>query len=106
MAKDGVDKTQEEIAEEMAKSLGHSGYLLECILERMDIIEKKLASVDDREEFNSLVDEFNSLRKEAATRRDMLIIHREAIGFRRHRYMDLSYPIPQKKRKKTAHGNE
>jgi len=106
MAKDGVDVTQEEIAEEMAKALGHSGYLLEVILEKMEDLEKRLATTEDVEKYNLIVDEYNALRKDAVTRRDMLIIHREAIGFHKHLHLDESYPIPRKKKKKPVHGND
>lgn len=104
MGKDSVHKTQEEIIEEMAKALGHSGNMLEDVLERLDALEKKLEKTEDVQRYNLLVDEFNELRKQALLRREMLMIHREAIGIRKHRYMDASYPIPQKKRKKPANG--
>jgi hypothetical protein len=100
MGRDSVDKTQEEIVEEIAKSLGHSGDLLEGVLARLDELGTLLAGVEDVDTYNSLVDKFNDLRKEAVTRREMLMIHREAIGLWAHKDIDASYPIPPKKRKK------
>jgi hypothetical protein len=97
---DSVDKTQEEIAEEIAKALGHSGEKLEGVLEKLDALGKKLAGVEDAAGYNALVDRYNDLRKEALTRREMLMIHREAIGLWRHQDLDACYPIPPKKRKK------
>lgn len=104
MERDSVDKTQEEIVEEIAKSLGHSGDLLEGVLAKLGALGEKLAGEEDEERYNALVDQYNDLRKEALTRREMLVIHREAIGLWRHEDLDACYPIPPKKRKK--HSND
>ncbi len=103
MGKDSIDKTQEEIVEEIAKALGHSGYLLEIVLDKMAELEKKMARIEDIERYNILADEFNALRKEAFAKREMLMIHREAIGIRKNMYVDASYQIPPKKKMKKAH---
>lgn len=100
MGKDSVDKTQEEIVEEISKALGNSGYLLENILKELDKLEKSLELVEEVGKYNSLVDTYNTLRKDAVFRKDMLKIHREAVGIREHGYLDEYYPIPPKKRKK------
>jgi hypothetical protein len=101
MVKDGVDKTQEELLEEMAKALGHTGSLLESVLLKLKQVETLMGQATSIEEYNCFVDKFNSLRNLAITRREMLIIHREAIGMRRHTYIDTFYPIPGKKRKRS-----
>jgi len=106
MGKDGIDKTQEEIVEEMAKALGHSGDMLEGVLEQLDALEKKMEKVEDAHVYNLLADEFNEIRKQALLRREMLMIHREAIGVRKHRYLDAYYPIPRKKGKKPTDGKD
>ena len=100
MGKDSVDKTQEEIVEEIAKALGHSGDLLEDVLDRLSTLDKKMDLIRDTERYNKLVDEFNELRKKAVMRRDMLVIHREAIGVWKHGDLDACYPIPKKKKKR------
>ncbi len=100
MGKDSVDKTQEEILEEMAKALGHTGYKLEMVLEELGRISRQLEATADTGEYNALVDAFNTLRKQALMRRDMLMIHREAVGARKHNYLDKYYPIPNKREKK------
>ncbi|HRR21536.1 MAG: hypothetical protein WBL38_00700 [Desulfomonilia bacterium] len=105
MGRDSVDKTQEEIVEEMAKALGHSGDLLESVLEKMNALGKVLEKTADVHVYNTLVDEFNDLRREAMRRKEMLMIHREAIGVRRHRYLDAYYPIPPRKKKKPVSGD-
>ena len=106
MRKESIDKTQEEIIEEMAKALGHSGDMLENVLTRLEALGEELEKTADTHRYNSLVDEFNTLRKEALRRREMLMIHREAIGVRKHRYLDLYYPVPRKKTKKPVNGHD
>lgn len=100
MAKDSVDKTQEEIIEEMAKALGHTGYKLEVVLEEMKKLESKMKALDNVDEYNAMVDDFNTLRRQALNRKEMLMIHREALGVHKHNYIDKYYPIPHKKEKK------
>ena len=101
MAKDSVDKTQEEILEEMAKALGHSGNQLESVLNQLKELEALMDQARGTEEYNSLVDKFNELHRLALIRREMLVIHREALGAFRHSYIDVFYPIPGKKKKKS-----
>jgi hypothetical protein len=101
VAKDSVDKTQEEILEEMAKALGHSGYQLESVLNQLKELEALMDQARGIEEYNSLVDKFNELHNLALIRREMLVIHREAIKVFKHSFIDVFYPIPGKKRKKS-----
>jgi len=100
MVKNSVDKTQEEIIQEMAKALGHTGDKLEIVLKELQMIEEKLESISDINEYNAMIDSFNSLRKQALNRREMLMIHREALGAFKHNHIDQYYPIPNKKEKK------
>jgi DNA topoisomerase VI subunit B len=100
MAKDSVDKTQEEIIEEMAKALGHTGYKLEVVLEEMKKMEREMQDLDNIDEYNEMVETFNTLRRQALNRKEMLMIHREALGVYKHNYIDKYYPIPHKKEKK------
>lgn len=104
MGKDGVDETQEEIREEIAKALGHSGDMLEDVLEKLGALEKKMDKIEDVQAYNLLADEFNEIRQQALLRREMLMIHREAIGIHKHRDLDACYPIPGNKRKKQTNG--
>ncbi|MBN1635515.1 MAG: hypothetical protein JW920_03340 [Deltaproteobacteria bacterium] len=98
MFKDNVDKTDAELIEEMAKSLGHTGYRLELCLDELKKIQQLLKLSISIKEYNQLVDTFNSTRQEALNRKQALMIHREAIGFRKHMYLDKFYPIPEKKK--------
>lgn len=106
MGRDGFDRTQEEIVEEMAKALGHSGDLLEDVLARLDALDRELAKTENAHTYNTMVEEFNSLRRQAISRSEMLKIHREAIGIRKHRYVDIFYPIPGKKSEKPVNGHD
>ncbi|MGC9324492.1 MAG: hypothetical protein ACP5G0_07050 [Desulfomonilia bacterium] len=99
MTKRGVDKTQEEILEEMAKALGHTGNLLESVLEELAALDAQIQATSETDAYNILVEKFNTLRREALFRKEMLMIHREALGFTKHRYLDKMYPIPVKKEK-------
>lgn len=103
MAKDsdGIDKTQKELLEEMAKALGSTGHQLETVLKRMKELESLMEQAKGDDEYNALVDKFNDLHKLALVRREMLVIHREAIKVFKHSYIDVFYPIPEKKRKRT-----
>jgi hypothetical protein len=101
VAKDGVDKTQEEILEEMAKALGNTGHRLEAVLVKLKEMQTLLDQAHTLEEYNSLVDKFNELHKLALIRREMLVIHREALGVFKHSFIDMYYPIPGKKKKKS-----
>jgi hypothetical protein len=101
VVKDSIDKTQQEIMEEMAKALGHSGHKLESVLGQLNDLDALMDRTQDIEEYNSLVERFNELHKLAISRREMLVIHREALGVFKHSYIDIFYPIPKKKRKKT-----
>ena len=98
--KRGVDKTQQELMEEMAKALGHSGHQLETILNQLKELDALMSQASNKEEYNELVEKFNELHKRALVRREMLVIHREAIGVFKHSVIDKFYPIPEKKRKK------
>jgi hypothetical protein len=101
VAKDGIDKTNEELIEEMAKALGHTGSQLEAVLVKLRELDAMMEEAQSPDEYNALVDKFNELHKLALLRREMLVIHREALGVFKHSFIDMFYPIPQKKRKKS-----
>jgi len=63
MIKDSVEKTREEILQEMAKALGHTGSILEETLKQLEEIEFSMSQIEDMEEYNRMVDIFNAVRK-------------------------------------------
>ncbi len=95
-----VDKTQKEILEEMAKALGNTGHQLEAVIEEMREVERLLGEASGIDEYNTLVDRFNELHRLAMARREMLVIHREAMKIYKHSFIDVFYPIPEKKKKR------
>jgi len=97
---DGIDKTQKELQEEIATALGSSGHQLETVIRKMRDLEALMDQTTDIHEYNTLVDRFNDLHRLALLRREMLVIHREAIKIFKHSYIDVFYPIPEKRRKK------
>jgi len=87
--------------EEMAKALGHSGHQLESVLEKLRELDALMSEARNTHEYNALVEKFNELHKLALIRREMLVIHREALGVFKHTYIDKFYPIPEKKSRRT-----
>ena len=107
MAKDsdGIDRTAKELLEETAKALGNTGHQLETVISRMKELDALMEQTQDIDEYNALVDRFNDLHRAALMRREMLVIHREAIKIFKHSAIDVHYPIPGKKRKRTEGGS-
>lgn len=99
-AKDTLDKTNKELLEEMAKALGNTGQQLEAVIEEMKALEAIMEHTSRSEEYNLLVDRFNELHGQALMRREMLMIHREAIKIYKHSFVDAFYPIPGRKKKR------
>lgn len=97
MKEDAVSKTDKEILEEKARTLGYAGVLIDRKLKEMAGIEKDMENIVNIEEYNELVDKYNKARDEALQRKHELVIYREAIGARFHKDMERYYKIPDKK---------
>jgi hypothetical protein len=97
MKEDAVSKTDKEILEEKAKTLGFAGYRLEEKLNELAAIAKEMEKAASVSEYNELAARFNRVRDEAMARKYELTIHREAIGARFHKDMERHYPVPEKK---------
>jgi hypothetical protein len=114
MRKDGFEKTQEEIFQERAEVLYLTGSKLSDALDRLRKIEEKIDSKLDilREsvksdldkdcheifkETNKEIRKYNKAREHAKLRYYYLIVTREAMGLRRHKWVDEMYKIPPKK---------
>lgn len=89
---------QDEIAGEIARSLGKTEERLNLALAELDLCAAKLAraraAAESAEVVQAAVDAFNRQRSEAEKRLRDLIIHREAAGFRRNQALYEQYPIP------------
>jgi len=95
-----LDKLQREIAEEMAGALGRSGDKVDLALAELELhkarYDRALREGKSREECAALAAAFNAQRSVAQKRLRELLIHREALGFRRNQILNELYPIPAK----------
>ncbi|RLB05473.1 MAG: hypothetical protein DRG50_07160, partial [Deltaproteobacteria bacterium] len=91
-----------DIMREKAEALGRTGQRLDECLRKLMALEERIKAVEVEtrgvKELNALIGEFNNVREKAITYLHYLIIHREAIGFRRHPILEKMYRIPAKKK--------
>ena len=114
MLKNGFEKTVEELFKERADVLYRTGAALSDALREVTSIEKKiedhmealkdLAGHDDSKtmeriyaEANREISRYNRARESAKVRYHYLIITREAMGIRRHTWVEEIYRIPPRK---------
>jgi hypothetical protein len=94
-------KAELDIMQEKAEALGQAGRKVDESLQRLKVLEERIGMLVDEgknpSEVNALIKEFNQARETALQRLHHLIIHREAIGFRRHTHVKKMYSIPLKK---------
>lgn len=120
--KDPENILREEMLKERAEVLGRAGEKLAAAIEKMGIIEQgiderlkhfrfvakkyeengdddKLVSMkkDIMGEINREIGKFNRAREYAKSRYYYLIVTREAMGMRRHHWVDEWYRIPPRK---------
>jgi len=115
MQKIGFEKTIEEIFQERADVLYRTGEALSDALRKLNAIGKVVGSRmedlrtigENREPdtirrlhagINREITRYNRAREYAKLRYRYLIITREAMGFRRHTWVDEVYRIPPKKK--------
>lgn len=95
-------KAELDIMQEKAEALGQAGRKVDESLQLLRVLEERIGVlVQERAntlEINTLIREFNQVRETALQRLHHPIIHREAIGFRRHANVKRMYSIPLKKR--------
>lgn len=121
--KDPENILREEMMKERAEVLGRAGEKLSAAIEKMRTIEqvieerlkkyhsivKKSGEVYDDErlvyrrqkivkEINGEIGKFNHAREYAKLRYYYLIVTREAMGLRRHHWVEESYRIPPRKK--------
>jgi len=121
--KDAENILREEMMKERAEVLGRAGEKLSTAIEKVKIIEqeveerlKKFQSILEKpreeyddvgpvsqrqkmvKEINKEISKFNHAREYAKLRYYYLIVTREAMGMRRHHWVDESYKIPPKKK--------
>ena len=95
-------KAELDIMREKAEALGRTGERLDGCLRRLKVLEERIGGLETEgkgaEEVNALIGEFNHVRQRALKYLHYLIIHREAIGFRRHSNLEKMYRIPAARR--------
>jgi hypothetical protein len=88
-----IDRTEEEIREEMASALGRIGRKLEMLIADLHKLKEKAASCKD-EERESVLEEYKKAHTEARLHYWYLIIQRESIGLTNHELLPTLYHIP------------
>ena len=97
-----------EIMREQAEALGNKGITLQQLIDGLNEMKSEIEELLDlfknglspaRSDFlkrhlEQLSEEFREWRLKALEERRKLIIQREAVGFRRHKYVYEFYPIP------------
>lgn len=114
------DALKEEILRERAEVLGRAGEKLSAAIEKMHMIEKGIQERWEQfqcekkkyketeaiqflrqqvvREINGEIRKYNSAREHAKLRYYYLIVTREAMGMRRHHWVEEMYKIPPKKK--------
>jgi hypothetical protein len=115
MHKDGFEKTVEEIFRERAdvlyrtgealsgalKKIGSIGKIIDGNIERLNTFAENEDPGSIKElylETNKAISRHNKAREYAGLRYNYLIITREAMGFRRHKWVEETYRIPPKRK--------
>ncbi len=114
---------QEELLREKAEVLARAGEQVASLIEALRDLQKDIESLLDRihgddpekavagngeadavlarqlrmEEINVKISRYNNLREDAKLRYHYLIITREALGMRRHHWVEEMYKIPPRK---------
>ncbi|MEW6347772.1 MAG: hypothetical protein AB1646_01810 [Thermodesulfobacteriota bacterium] len=104
-----LESVEIDLVKEMAEGLGSAGVRLEEILEQIECRRGKLDELTGKwdaegpgkhprlvTQLNESIHIYNSLIDKARDALRWLLIQREACGFRRHKDVDLFYPIPPK----------
>ncbi len=101
---------EKEILQEIAEALGNAGMRVEEALgelrkldQEIDKVQKKRPEEEEQKELLTMIDRFNDLREVAISQFRNLLIHREAVGFRKHDQMKAKYPVPPKKGRSILH---
>ena len=96
--REGFERLEKEILGEKAAALGRAGERLEEALAITAALGQALDRETDPARRATLLAEYESARRRAASARTMLLIQREAIGLRHHRPVDQQFPEPPPRR--------
>ncbi len=112
MLQTGFDRTEEELLKERAEALCHAGSELQGSLQKLRNIEEDIetkigilkkgdnTSTNEGlfEEISEGIKRYNEKREYVKLRYYYLVVIREAIGFRNHKWIEKIYKIPGKKK--------
>jgi len=90
-----LESLEQEIAQEMAGALGRSEDRVNLALAELELLAVRHQRAAPRER-GALARAFNAQRSVAESKLRELLIHREAVGFRRNQILSELYPIPAK----------
>jgi len=93
----GLERTEKEIVQEKAATLGRAGERLDAALASARALAEALDVEPDPTRRAVLLQEYETARRRAATVRLMLVIQREAIGLRHHRDVERQFPEPPRR---------
>ncbi len=88
-----IDKTEEEICEEMASALGRIGKKLEVLIAELNKLKERAALCNEHEKEN-VFEEYNKICTKARLYYWYLIIQRESVGLTNHQLLPTLYRIP------------
>jgi hypothetical protein len=95
-----LETLEAEIAQEMASALGRSEDRLNLALAELELCmaryQRAIAERAPTARLRELVDGYNAQRTQVQGRLRELVIHREAVGFRRNQLVHDMYPVPPK----------
>ncbi len=94
----GVKQLEREILEEMAYALGRAEDKLNVALLELQVAGDEVDAAADDEERAEKLEAYGERWARAERVRWEFLIHREALGFRRHEDVDRFYPLPPRRR--------
>lgn len=101
-AEQELRQLEQELAGEMARALGRTEDALNLALAELQLLEARFEKLRqhglDRQALVQAAEAFNAQRVHAEKRLRNLVIHREAVGFRRNQQLYELFPIPAPKR--------
>ena len=86
---------EKEIVQEMAYALGRSAAKVDHALLELELLRRDFRGCGSPEQQASLTAAIDDKRRQALALRRELLIHREALGFRRNDILETMYPIEE-----------
>jgi predicted type IV restriction endonuclease len=101
-AEQELKQLEQELAGEMARALGKTEHALNLALAELELLEARFVRLERARAgvlaLEQAAQAFNAQRTLAERRLRDLVIHREAVGFRRNQQLYELFPIPARKR--------